>query len=190
MASFTDSTGDKWKVAFDAFSLDDARKDTEIDLADIAAGGWATIESNASAVVRVLASLCGEEAKERGLKPREFAQRIRGDAITRAREALRAEGADFFPPSEWSVIRSNLKKRRALQDQKEAATMAGSMTEVLPLMEAFSRLPRDIQARLIETGGDISSLTSEELESVAGPTDTPSTSATNSPESAEPVPAA
>jgi hypothetical protein len=190
MAKFLDGHGDQWVVAFDAFVLSDAKKDTGIDLADIAAGGWAVVETNSSDCVRVLASICSDEIKLRKMTARDFAKRMRGEAITAGMEALREEAADFFPRSVWSAIRSNLQKRAQMAEQAQAGQMAMQTAELLPMLEAFSRLPPDIQDKLIASGGDTSSLTSDEAsESVSGPVATPSSAATDLPGKSESLPA-
>lgn len=185
MSVFRDGNGDEWRVYLDAFTLADVRKETGIDLADITAGGWRAIENDASAVGRVLATVCADEIKNRKMNGRLFARLIRGDVIEAARKALTEEGADFFPQSEWSAIRSNLAKRTQAAAQMEAMAAARNSAELIPLLEAFTRLPPQIQEQLLKTGGDTSSLISTDDESAVGPDATPSPAATDSPESAE-----
>jgi hypothetical protein len=66
--------------------------------------------------------------------------------------------------------------------------VAKNQANLIPLLEAFTRLPPNIQERLLTSGGDTSSLTSEDNESAAGLTGTPSPSVTDSLESAELTP--
>lgn len=172
MAMFRDSTGEEWRVSFDAFTLADVRKETGIDLADITAGGWHAVETDASAVGRILAVVCADQIKAAKITSREFVKRVRGDTIEAGRKALIDEGADFFPRNEWSAIRANLSKRTKMAAQSEAIESAKNQASLIPLLEAFTRLPPNIQERLLQTGGDTSSLTSEESESAAGPTET------------------
>ena len=178
MSVFKDCNGDEWRVYFDAFTLTDAKKETGIDLADIAGGGWQQIESDATAVVRVLSVLCADEIKARKMTARDFSKRMRGEAIGSGREALLTEAADFFPPSEWSAIRGNLKKRTATRAQMEAATTA------IPLMEAFSRLPKETQDKLLASGGATGSEKSEGSGSASGQIATLPSSVTDAPENA------
>jgi hypothetical protein len=189
MSVFKDCNGDEWRVQLDAFAIADAKKETGIDLADITAGGWHAVATDASAVGRVLAVVCADEIKAKKINGRQFARLIRGEAIEAGRKALLDEGADFFPPSEWSAIRANSNKRTKQAAQSEAMEVAKNQANLIPLLEAFTRLPPNIQERLLQSGGDTSSLISEDNESAAGPTGTPSPSATGSPESAESSPA-
>jgi hypothetical protein len=188
MSVFKDCNGDEWRVQLDAFAIADAKKETGIDLADLSAGGWLAVATDASAVGRVLAVVCSEEIKSRKMTAKDFARKVRGEAIQRGRDALIEEAVDFFPPSEWSAIRANLSKRTKQAAQSEAMEVAKNQANLIPLLEAFTRLPPNIQERLLQSGGDTSSLISEDNESAAGPTGTPSPSATDSLESAESPP--
>lgn len=140
MAVFTDTNGIEWRVTLDAFTLDDVRKDAGVDLADLSAGGWATIETDAGAVVRVLAVVCRGEITARKWNSREFAKGLRGEAIQAGRAALLTEGADFFPRSEWFAIQQNLRKR--MENLEQSADMATAAS----LLQAMSAMPPDMRA--------------------------------------------
>ena len=181
MAQFQDAGGREWGIAFDAFLLNDVRKEADIDLADIAAGGWLKVETDSAALGQVVAILCRDEIKQRGLTPREFIKLMRGKTIEAARKALTDEGADFFPQSEWSAIRSNCSTR------KEAKTQA-NQAEIM--LDVVAKMPAEIQMKLLDmfaTG--VASMSSDdsqpENQSVSGPADTRSKNATREPESAE-----
>lgn len=188
MSIFRDSNGDEWRVFLDAFVLADAKKEMGIDLADVTAGGWHAVETDASAVGRILAVVCADEIKARKMTGRQFARLIRGAAIEAGRKALIEEGADFFPPSEWSAIRANLAKRTKQAGRREAMTAATNSAEILPLLEAFTRLPPNIQEQLLKSGGDTNSLDGEEDVSAPGPDATPLPVVTDSPGNAASVP--
>ena len=175
MSVFKDCNGDEWRVQLDAFAIADAKKETGIDLADITAGGWHAVATDASAVGRILAVVCADEIQAKKINGRQFAKLIRGAVIEAGRKALLDEGADFFPPSEWSAIRANSNKRTKQAAQTEAMEVAKNQANLIPLLEAFTRLPPNIQERLLTSGGDTSSLISEDNESVAGQTDIPLT---------------
>ena len=128
MASFQ-AGGRDWSISLDAFVLTEIRKETEIDLADISAGGWLKIETDSAALGQVVAVICCDEIKQRSMTPREFIKLLRGKVIEDARQALAVEGADFFPPSEWSAIRSNLKNRKTTKSQAEQMRTAMEVME-------------------------------------------------------------
>jgi hypothetical protein len=181
MSVFKDFNGDEWRVMLDAFVIADAKKETGIDLADLSAGGWLAVATDASAVGRVLAVVCGDEIRARKMNGRSFSRLIRGEAIEAGRAALLSEGADFFPPNEWSAIRSNLTKRTAATRQSEAAKILVESPQTMQIMDAFLKLPKDIQLKLIEAKGeadeieDTDSPTSPGSGSVGGPVDMPLT---------------
>ena len=185
MSIFRDSNGIEWRVSLDAFTLDDIRKETGVDLADLSAGGWAKIETDAGAVVRVLAVICRDEITARKCDSRQFAKGMRGTAIESGRAALLSEGADFFPPSEWSVILSNCAKRRDMRANTEQLDVLGidQAAKILPLAEAFLRLDAMTQSKLIDEA--TSSDSSPAGPSAGGPENIPSSAATDGPASAE-----
>ena len=192
MSVFRDANGAEWDIQLDAFGIEDVKRDTGIDLADISASGWLAVETDASAVGRVLAVLCGEQIRACKSNSRAFARLVRGDAIQRGRQALLAEGADFFPASEWSAMLSNLKKRKATRDQTDQLNLLGldNATKMLPLAEAFMRLDAVTQQKLVdEAKASTDSPTSGDGESASGPANTPPTSVTGLPESVESAPA-
>jgi hypothetical protein len=182
MAFFKDNGGNEWPVDFDAFLLDDTRKETGIDLADISSGGWLQVETDSVALGRVMASICRAEIKSRHLTAQDFAKRLRGAVIEAAREALRNEAADFFPPSEWSAIRSNLTKRtEAMQD---ANNMKAQMAAIEAMGPEFRQGAMAMFLKSIETGDtSLSSLMDGQF--VSGPDATPSVNAIDGPENAE-----
>jgi hypothetical protein len=166
---FQDTTGQEWRVSFDAFLLDDIRRQAQVDLADLSAGGWLTVGSDAGAAVRVLAVACQDERKTRNLDARQFARLMRADAITAGRAALLAEGADFFPPSEWSVMLSSLTKA------KEKAAAAADLTTLEPMLRAISLMPEDMRrgatqalAEAIQGVANTDSQQSEDSQSAGG----------------------
>ena len=150
------------------------------------------MDSAISKLVRVLAVLCGEEIRARKLTSRAFARLVRGDAIQRGRQALLDEGADFFPPTEWSEMLSNLKRRREARDQTDQLNLIGldNAAKILPLAEAFMRLDTMTQRQLVEEArASTDSPTSGESGYVSGQESTRPTSATGSPASVESTPA-
>ncbi len=177
MVKFKDAKDQEWDVEFDAFVLEEIHRETGIDLADISAGGWEAIE-NERTLGRVMAVVCGQPFD------REFARRIRRNAIGRARAALEAAAADFFQPEKWSKIQSNLELRSKTAEGLEAAE---TLATIMPLAKVFRDLPPEIRKKIAkEEGVDITELAAlEAFASATGPPDTPSRPATDSPDSAE-----
>lgn len=193
MTVFKDLAGQEWRVSLDAFTLDDVRKQTGVDLADISAGGWHQIETDAGACVRVLAVICADEIRANGRTPRQFAAAIRKDAIPAARAALLAEGADFFPPNEWSAIQSNLQKRRESRQQAMDLLTTQDVLQALTVLPPAMQIgaadaAQAIQAAFQQTKAAGGSPPSPAKASVGGQESTPSAPATGSPENVESPP--
>jgi len=136
MGKFADATGSEWTIEFDCFLLDRVRKEAEVDLADVSAGGLLSVEQDVTALGRVLAVACDEQWKNRGKTAREFLKNIRGDALTRAREAVLEALADFFPASEWSAMQSGLQARK---------NQPNMTPEQLQLAAGFLRMDPEVQ---------------------------------------------
>jgi hypothetical protein len=188
MSVFKDSVGQEWRVFLDAFSLADVATETGVDLADISAGGWARIETDAGLAVRVLAVLCRDEIAVRKLDARAFARLVRGAAIDAARTALVTEGAEFFPTKEWSALLSNLAKRKTARDQAETmATAMAALDGMSPEFRAGAMQALLEMATTAATAG-INSSSSPDSESVVGPDVTPSFVVTSGPVKSESVP--
>ena len=187
MSVFRSNDGNEWRIYLDAFLLSDVQKETGIDLADVSAGGWAKLETDAGAVGRVLTVLCREEIATKKMDSRSFVRTIRGESIDLARAALIAEGADFFPQSDWSALLSNLARRKVARDQAETIQSAmAAMEGMSPEFRAGAIQALMEAAREAATAG-IASATGPASgdDSATGPDVTLSQLATDSPEPAE-----
>ena len=141
---FRDSAGAEWRIEFDAFSLEDINSELQIDLGDLTAGGWHKLATHSPTVAKVMAVLLRDEIKAQGLTDRQFAKRITGDAIDRARAALEAAAANFFPASEWSSIQSNLTKRKETTDFRQ------QWTTIAPILTAIESMPLEMRQGAME----------------------------------------
>ena len=187
MPQFQDAQGRQWSIELDGLLLDDVLRETDIDLADLAAGGLAKIDEHAPSLVRVLCVLCGEQIKNQKLTPRDFAKAIRGECLTSAVQAVEVAVEDFFPKSTWSAVQSRLSEQKKFSQD---------WMGLRPLLRKLNEpdTPRSVQdavmAALAEVmqGIDLQSLTA--ATSAGGPEGTPPTSAADSPGSAASAPAA
>ncbi len=191
MPNFIDADGKTWPVEFDAFVLEEIHRETGVDLADIVAGGWESLE-NERTLVRVMAVVCGQPF-------RDFAKLIRQEAIGRAKAALEAAAADFFQATKWSAMQSTLEKQKKqmeiLQSGKE---FREAWAELGPIIAAIKTMPPEmkeaamdeVRKKIRDAGGDDSTLqTLEEFASATGPDSTPSKPVTDSPGKSESAPA-
>ena len=158
MSKFTDASGKEWSIEFDCFVLDKVRKESEVDLADVSAGGLLAVERDVTALGRVLVAVCEEQRIQRGTSPRDFLKSVRGDALTRAREAVLDALADFFPASEWSAMQSNSQTRKSQPDlTPEQLVLASTFMKMDPevqrdVMKMVQQEMTDGNSQLLEEG--------------------------------------
>lgn len=122
MAKFTDSKGTSWRLDLNVGLLEDAKKETGIDLDSITDDAnklAGLILSNPRKLVEFLYVLCEEQIVESGLDAKEFGRRFNRETLDRAGDALVEAIVDFYPRSSaGKVIRENLPRLLADMDQR------------------------------------------------------------------------
>lgn len=118
--TFTDSTGDTWQAEVNAFTVDEALRETGIDLYDIVtSGGTSNIFEQIAkprTLVAILYCVCQEQIEKRQLEPQDFAKRLAsGEAIEGATEALINGIVNFFPPKKRHLLIQLLEKKDNLE---------------------------------------------------------------------------
>lgn len=161
--TFKDINGREWKIEWDGLLLDDVRTETGIDLADLSAGGLATIDQDAPKLVKVLSVLLREEIKAASLTDRQFSKLIKRDVQPAAFAAVLGAAADFFPVNVWSDVQQRFETQREFQTNwMRIKPLLAKLNE--PSMESLR--PTILQALTEMMGG----LTSEKLEALASAT--------------------
>lgn len=189
MATFRDNTNRSWRVELDAFVLGELRDECQIDLADVSAAGYFALDTDVVSLVRALQVLCREQIQEATLSPRDFARLIAGEAIVRARGAVRGAAASFFPPDEWSSIHSRWQQR------VEAAATWHSIAPMMSLLNRPDMPARMRDAVMDVVGSELSTLattvspTSTASPFASGPAATPSSAAFASQATSDSTPA-
>jgi hypothetical protein len=179
--TFKDINDRQWRVEWDGLLLDDVRTETGIDLADLSAGGLATIDQDAPKLVKVLSVLLREEISAAKMTDRQFSKAIRGKALPAALAAVLGAAADFFPESVW------LEVQQRFESQREFRT---NWTKIKPLLaklnepEMENLRPTIFQA-LTEMMGGGSLEHFQALASATGQVPTQSPPATDSPVNSE-----
>lgn len=107
MALFTDNIGREWSIEFDGILLDRVNSETGIDFGDLTAKAYSRIQTDVSALVKVLCVLCSDQIAAKKLDRQQFAKEIRKDAFASAIAAIMAAAADFFPAQTWSEMDSS-----------------------------------------------------------------------------------
>ena len=98
MKSFTDRAGTKWDVEINVSAIKRVRGLLDINLLDVVDGKLLDdLIRDPIRLCDVIYALCKPQADQLGLTDEVFGQRMAGDAIAQATDALTAEIVDFFP---------------------------------------------------------------------------------------------
>lgn len=190
--TFKDNQDRRWKIEFDAFLLDDVYSETGIDLADMSASGYAQIGNNIRPLVKVLVELLRHQLKAEGVSPAEFNRSVNGEVAEEAFHAIMGAAENFFQPSQWSGLRSNLKTQEEIRTAKAMAEAMGDANQLIEMMAAYGRLPKELREQVAREAGatdsDLREL--EKVMSAGGQDAMPAKPATSSPAKSESQPAA
>lgn len=190
MSTFRDALGRDWTIEFDALMLGALRDQHKIDLLDVGGGGYTLIENDEEKLTLTLLVVCREQIEALKLTPQQFARGLSGDAYTRAYQAVVAGAANFFPGKKWSAILSCCKQQRQISD---------SWAAIRPMLRMLNDpdMPQQmLDSVMLAITAKLGEIVSTDLRSSAvggsapGPAATPSSTATDSPASAESPPAA
>src|SRR5215471_18214446 len=108
MHPFKDSQGTTWEVAINVSQLRAVKDLARLDiLALVSQGDMAPLQDPIN-LCNVLYVLCRKTAQARGVSDEEFGERLFGDVIDSATEALMGEIVDFFPRQKRALLREAL----------------------------------------------------------------------------------
>jgi hypothetical protein len=98
MRSFTDRAGTKWDVEINVSAIKRVRGLLNVNLLDVVDGKLLDeIIRDPIRLCDIIYALCKPQADQLGLTDEAFGQRMAGDAIAQATDALTGEIVDFFP---------------------------------------------------------------------------------------------
>lgn len=201
MPTFKDINKRSWLIEWDGLLLDEVRTRTGIDLADLSAGGLATISQDVSKLVKVLTVLCRDQIDENKLTDRQFSKLIRGDVIPEAFAVVLEAAADFFPASTWSELQQHLTSRktfgqrwtkiRPILDKLNEPDMEALKPAIMAVLtDMMGNIDSSGLQKLMSAGGLPANPEGSQQQSAGGLVDTPSPPATSSQESSESAPSA
>lgn len=189
MTTFRDAIGRDWTIEFDALTLGRLRDQYKIDLIDVGAGGYTLIERDEDKLRQALQVLCDEQIDKLKLTDKQFSRGLfGGESAVRAYQAVVAGAADFFPPKKWSAMLSSCKMQRQLD---ESWASLKPMLRLINDPDMPQAMTDSILMAVTEKFGEIGSTDLRSLAAAAsapGQAATPSSTATDSPDSAAPSP--
>ena len=128
MARFIDAKGETWEIDITAGTIKEvAASELKVDLGKPDEGDPPLItrfNTDVEFIVDLLYEVCRKQCDERGLKPIDFAHRLKGESLADAHRAFRESWCDFFlfRPDLAEVIR-----RAGAWTQKLAETRLAKM---------------------------------------------------------------
>ncbi len=133
MASFSDTAGDQWQVRVTLGAVQRCRDIASIDLLTVVGGdAFAEFVADPVKAATALFAVVKPEADRRGIALDAFLDRLSGDAIQAARDALMDAIVDFFPsPAERRARRNLLVEVRRVMDAEMAKLEAETTPERL-----------------------------------------------------------
>lgn len=104
MAKFTDKLGTVWEVEFDLGTLEDIKKDAEVDLdaltgsdQDRDAFGELLVANRGRKLAEILWVICRDQAEKLGIDPDQYFRRFNGPTLEKATIAFLEAFSDLSP---------------------------------------------------------------------------------------------
>ena len=129
MQSFTDTTGHKWAVDVTVATVKRAKALLAVDLLSVAEQDsdlYRRLALDPVFMCDVLYAACKPEADALGVTDEQFGERLRGEALDAATDALLRAIADFFPKGRREMLRAaaaKIDQALTLSGQRGAAEM-------------------------------------------------------------------
>jgi len=117
MQHFKDNADGEWQISIDAPLIKQCRQDCGVDLVDAEgeAKAFDRLATDPCLLVDTLWVLCRKQAEAKQVAQDQFAERITGDALERATDAMLAAIADFFPKRRAALLRTVAAKAQTLR---------------------------------------------------------------------------
>jgi hypothetical protein len=141
MPAFSDDNGDQWQVKVTIGAVDRCRDIAGIDLLTVVGGdGFGEFIADPVRAAKAVYAVVRPEAIRRGLSEEQFLERLSGDAMDAARNALLDGIVDFFPsPAERRARRNLLAEiRRVIAKEMETLEAETSPERIQTLLASAS----------------------------------------------------
>ena len=118
MAVFCDNRGDKWPVVIDVNAVKRAKNLVDVNPLEIFGTDLANrLATDPVLLVNTIYAVCQPDAERRHISEIEFGERLTGDAIDDAQEALMQATIDFFPKARREVAGKIWAATKAAMDE-------------------------------------------------------------------------
>lgn len=118
METFKDAVGRTWTIAVSVNTVKRVRATLDINLMEAATGDLLSqLATDPVLLCDVLYVVCQEEADAKKVTDEDFGRAMAGDVIDNATKAFLEELANFFPPSQRTLLRGALGKYRKLEEK-------------------------------------------------------------------------
>ena len=143
MPAFSDDNGDQWQVKVTIGAVDRCRDIAGIDLLTVVGGdGFGEFIADPVRAAKAVYAVVRPEATRRGLSEEQFLERLSGDAMDAARNALLDGIVDFFPsPAERRARRNLLAEIRRVIAKEMETLEAETSPERIQTLLAFASEP-------------------------------------------------
>lgn len=135
MKDFKDAKDTNWDITVNVGTAKAVKDLTGVNLFDLYASEAQKVFSDPCLLVNVIYVLCKKQAENRKISDVEFGERMIGDALEAASNALLLEVADFFPSGRRQVL-----KKMFEQSQTAAKQMEQDAIKKLESMDVASLL--------------------------------------------------
>lgn len=149
---FKDTEGREWTVAINIAVAKRLRDRMQIDLLDkVGMTALSNIAADPIRLADVLYVICCKQAEERKISDEDFGAALSGDALEAAATAFMEAMADFFPPSQRTVLHNALAKHKKLE--QAAVKRATEILDSNLIDEEISRRISAAQSNLSQMAG-------------------------------------
>ncbi len=126
MATFSDAAGVDWQLRVTVGAINRVRESTGVELDKCLEDNMAVLHEmlvDICKVVDVVYSICRQQAVERNVSAEEFGERMVGDSVTKATDALIESLIDFFPKRQSEILKATMRKMKTVEDALAQKTM-------------------------------------------------------------------
>lgn len=140
---FLDSEGDQWSVSVNIRLYKRFQDEYGIDLLDMSEEGFFVRVAERSNIINlclILYDCCEKQVRDRDMSDEEFFERLTGDVLDSAANALLEAVVNFMPGHQRAVVRQQMEKLQAGKQKMEELVIARMKDQELMSDEKMEKL--------------------------------------------------